>query len=446
MDLSTLSEDIIKKAIKRGCDIAEVYIKDSSGITVETKEQRVDTLKGSKDFIIALRVIKNKRLGFSFTTDIKDIEKVIDDATEAANWTAEDNYNDIPEPMSPSNLSILDDDIKALKGEDVIKDALLLEESALSYDKRIKRVRKSTVTAGSSRTAIANSKGVNVSYEGSYISAYIITLAEDGNDSQTGWDFSASRRRRGLDLTAIGRNASMRAIELLGSRRISSVKVPVILDNTVATEFLGILSSSLSAESVQKNKSMLKGKVGQAVISPIIEIIDDGTISWAVGTRPVDDEGTPTSRKILISDGILHGFIHNTYTARKDNVNSTGNAIRHSSQSLPGVGTLNLYIKPSGETLNNFRDDALLRSLNKGILITSAMGMHTANPISGDFSVGISGIWIENGEPVYPIKEAVMSGNILELFKRVKAIGNDLRFYGDAGSPSLLIDGMDISA
>jgi PmbA protein len=444
-DLRIFSRDILKNGLRRGCDLAEVYIKDSKGITVEVKDQKVEALKDARDFVVALRVMKGRRLGFSFVTDLKGIDKAVDQAIESTEWTAEDMYNDMPFPEDGVSVAIFDEDIMSLRVEDVIGHAMLLEISALSHDPRVKKVRRAVVSAGTGRTVIANSRGINVAYDSSYISAHTIALAEDGNDSQTGWAFASSRRKKDINLEVIGRDAAARAVELLGSKRIRSVKCPVILDSSVAVEFLDILSASLSAESVQKKKSMLAGKVGKSIISPLVEIVDDGTIPWAVGTMPVDDEGTPISKKTLISGGILNGYIHNTYTAKKDGVRSTGNAIRPSLQSLPGVETLNLYIKSLGGVINEFRDKALLKSLNRGVLVTEVMGLHTANTVSGDFSIGISGLWIEDGEPAYPVKEAVISGNILEIFKKVEAVGRDLRFYGDTGSPSLLIGEMDIS-
>jgi PmbA protein len=281
-----------------------------------------------------------------------------------------------------------------------------------------------------------------------------------------GWDYSGSRRRSNVDIKAVGKEASRRAIELLGSRKISAVRVPVVLSTSVAVDFLEILSASLSSEAVQKQRSFLTGKIGQNIISGLIDIIDDGTMAWGTGTRPVDDEGVPALNKTLVSEGILRGYLYNTYTAKKDGVSSTGNAVR-GFKNLPGVGVTNLYIKPAqsqesvGATLSrdpyrevrsqksekkNVENNTLIKSLSRGILILGAMGVHTANPISGDFSVGISGLWIENGEAAYPVKEAVMSGNILDMFKKVEAVGSDLRFYGTTGSPSLLIGDMDISA
>jgi PmbA protein len=215
-----------------------------------------------------------------------------------------------------------------------------------------------------------------------------------------------------------------------------------VLSPYVAVDFLEILSSSLSAEAVQKQRSFLIGKTGEQITSPLINIVDDGTKPWGTGTRPVDDEGVTSMNKTLISKGVLNGYLHNSYTAKKDGTVSTGNAVRGITKGLPGVGVTNFYLKAA----DNKNSNGLIESIPRGIVILSAMGVHTANPISGDFSVGISGMWVENGKPLYPVKEAVISGNVLDLFRKVEAVGNDLKFYGSTGSPSLLIGDMDISA
>ncbi len=437
-----MGEDVLKKALHKGCDEAEVFVKSSEGLSIEAKNGKVEALEASRDYGLALKVIKKKRTGFAFATNPDGIEEIIDKALAGAEWTNEDEFSGVPGSVPSGGVKIFDEKITQLKEDDIIRDALLLEESALGSDRRIKKVRKAGVSAGSGNTIIINSKGVNVSYRSSYYSAHVTTLAEDKGDSQMGWDYSSSRRRSDVDLPLVGRQASARAIELLGSRKISSVRVPVILSPQVAVDFLDILSASLSSEAVQKQRSFLTGKVGQTIISGLVDIIDDGTIAWKSGTKPVDDEGVPTMNKSLISAGTLQGYIYNTYTAKKGRVTSTGNAVRGGFKSLPGVGVTNFFIKPSGS--GSCKD--LVSSLPKGILILGAMGVHTANPISGDFSVGISGLWIENGKPAYPIKEAVISGNILDMFKKVEAVGSDLTFYGNTGSPSLLIGDMDVSA
>ncbi|MBI5098160.1 MAG: TldD/PmbA family protein [Nitrospirae bacterium] len=454
---NSFAEDIVKKALKRGCDAAEVFIRSSRGISVEAKDGKVEAMEVSQDIGIALKVIRNQRLGFAFTTIHDEVGKTINAAIDSAKWTAMDEYIDIPGQMPAGEVLIFDEQIKNLDEATVIKNALMLEESALAFDKRVKKVRKAEVGAAVTSTTIANSKGVNAGYESTNYSVHVTTLASDENgDNQMGWDFAGSRRMIDVDIKFVGKTASKRAVEVLGARKISAVKAPVILCPSVAVGFLDILSSSLSAEAVQKQRSFLAGKAGQTIISTLVDIIDDGTMKWGLGTKPVDDEGVPVTNKTVISKGVLNSYFYNTYTAKKAGVKSTGNAVRGGHKSLPGIGVTNFYIRPDESQKSEVRsqksevkrtkNNQLIKSLPKGILILNTMGLHTANPISGDFSVGISGLWIENGETVYPIKEAVISGNILELFKKVEGIGCDLEFYGNVGSPSLLIGDMDISA
>jgi PmbA protein len=442
MKTTDLAQYIIKEALSQGSDLVEVFTKHGKGISVEAKDGKVEAFESSRDFGLALKVIKDHRMGFSFTTDAENIEKIISEAVEGSQWNGRDEYVDIPDQGLRNEVLIYDEKIHAIKEEEIISTALTLEERTRAFDKRITKVRKAEVSAGEGETTLVNSRGINVSYKSSHYSAHVSALAQDeSGDSQMGWEYAGSRKRDEVDIESVGEGAARRAIELLGSRKISAVKVPVILSESVAVDFLEILSGSLSAESVQKKRSFLAHKIGETVVSPLIDVIDDGTLPWRTGTSPVDDEGVPTGNNTLISRGVLKGYMHNTYTARKDGVASTGNAVRSSAKSLPGVGTTNLYIKTGDVS----RLDQV-KSLQKGILILSAMGVHTANPVSGDFSIGISGLWIENGEPLYPVKEAIISGNILDMFKRVESVGSELVFYGSTGSPSILIGAMDISA
>jgi PmbA protein len=218
-----------------------------------------------------------------------------------------------------------------------------------------------------------------------------------------------------------------------------------MLDNSVTIDFLGIFASSLSSEALQKGKSLLKDRLGEKIISSSVNIIDSGLLLGNLGSRPADDEGVCTKENILVQEGVLQAFLYNTYTARKGNTSSTGSAVRGSFASMPSVGFTNLFIEPVSKTECLAKKD-LFKALGRGLYIVDAMGVHTANPISGDFSLGVTGLWIEGGEIQYPVKEAVMSGNILELFNKVSALGDDLIFYGNMGAPSLIISDMDISA
>ena len=305
MEARMLAEDIIKKTLLKGCDAAEVFIKEANGISVEAKEGKVEALEASKDFGIAIKVIKNKKLGFAFTTDLDDIEGAMDKAVDYSAWTADDEFVDIPGNMPASDVFIFDDKIMNIRDEDVIRNALILEESALGFDTRVKKVRKAEVGAGTGNTTIVNSRGVDISYQSTFCSAIVTALAQDEKgDNQVGWDYSSSRRIDDINLQEVGEGAAQKALELLDSRKISAVKVPVVLSPYVAVDFLDILSSSLSAEAVQKQRSFLIGKTGQQIISPLINIVDDGTKPWGTGTRPVDDEGVTSMNKTLISKGV----------------------------------------------------------------------------------------------------------------------------------------------
>jgi len=272
----------------------------------------------------------------------------------------------------------------------------------------------------------------------------MMAIAEEGHESQVGWDYEGNRFLSEVSFEAVGSNAAGKAVNMLGAKKISPMKGLILLDNAVVTEFLDILSASLSSEAVQKKKSFFSDKKDEPVASRLINIIDSGLIDGRLGSRPVDDEGVPTKTKILIEQGVLRGLLYNTYTAKKDGRQSTGNAMRSGSGSLPSVGPTNIYIEP---VIKDHTTDlrGLQKIIDKGLYVIETMGMHTANPISGDFSVGASGLWIERGEVLYPVKEVVISGNILDLFNNIILVGDDLKFYGNIGSPSLVIEGIDVS-
>jgi PmbA protein len=213
----------------------------------------------------------------------------------------------------------------------------------------------------------------------------------------------------------------------------------VILDALVAEEFLAIMASGFSAENVQKKKSLFIGKLGQEVISPLITVYDDGLLEGGLGTAPSDDECVPTKKKTIIDKGRLSLFLYNTYSANKDGTLSTGNGMRGGFKGVPMVGVTNLYVDPGPYPLNE-----LISATGKGLYVTEVMGIHTANPISGDFSVGATGFWIENGIKAYPVREVTIAGNIIDLMSNIDAVGSDLRFTGRINCPSLRVRELSI--
>jgi PmbA protein len=439
---------LIDLAISRGADQAEVFIKSSRNLSLEVKNQTIDAIESSLGFGYSVRIIKDSGLGFSYSTSISEAESVVDNALEAARWADKDEYLDLPGKNKDlkfiSGIEIYDKEITELRDDEAIKYVISIEKAAKGFDSRIKKTRKASGTFKNGEIMILNSKGVDILYPYTICIAQITTVAEENGESQMGWDYDGNRFLKDISFEDIGRNAARRAVQLLGSKKISTTKTPVVFDSSVTSEFLGILASSLSAESVQKGRSLLRDKIGKRVISEKINLIDSGIIPKKLGTKPFDDEGVRTSENILIEKGVLRGYLYNSYTAKKDNVNSTGNAVREGYNSIPSVGITNLYLK-AVSNLDIVPFDRLLSALDRGLYITEAMGAHTANPISGEFSIGVSGLWIENGIARFPVKEAVVSGDILSLFHGIEAIGDDMRFYGNIGTPSLLIGPIDIS-
>lgn len=437
------SQEVLQGALRSGATEAEVFEKSFRNLSVDVREGKVEAMETSTGFGYALRVIINGRLGFSYSNARDKMDFVIDSAIRTAGITEQDEFLDLPEPLRPENPEVFDPAVEAITEEEAIRNAFLVEENSLSGDRRLKKVRKASASFSVQDTSVVNSRGISYGYTSTSLSAQTMVVAEEDGDSQTGWGFQAGRFLGDMSYEQVGIEAARRSLELLGARRMETVKAPVLLDRSVAAGFLSLFASMLSSESVQKGKSLLKGQSGRKVVSGLIDIIDDGLLKHAPGTRHIDDEGVPACRKELIAGGVLRGFMYSTHTARKDNVQSTGNAIRSSSFSIPSTGPLNLFID-SRATKQPL--ESMLEGMDSGLYVTEAMGMHTANPISGEFSVGVNGLWVEGGEIRYPVKEAVISGNVLEFFSDLQAVGSDLTFYGAVGSPSILMGPTDISA
>jgi len=424
-------------------DAAEVFFRSYTSTTIEVKEQRVDAFDRARDIGGGLRVLVNGRMGFAFTTDLSEqaLKLLVHAAVTNAQNTEPDEFNAIPGRLSDAyrTVEIYDPDMVALTEEEKIERVMVMEREAFGVDPRIKRIRKASANFSESETLIVNTNGAEVNYRGTAGSSSIEVVAEDKGESQAGSDFDVNRFYRKLLIEEVGRRAARKALSLLGARRIDSVRAPVILEAEVAGEFLSIMSAAFSSENVQKKKSLFIGKLDREVASPLITVFDDGLLAGGLGTAPSDDETIPMKQKTVIEKGRLAMFLYNTYTANKDKTVSTGNAMRGGFKGIPGVGVTNLYVEPGKHSLQE-----LMSSTGRGLLVTEIMGAHTANPISGDFSVGATGFWIEDGKKAFPVREITIAGNILDLMKNVDAVGSDLRFSGRIGSPSLRVKELSI--
>lgn len=434
---------LIERVLEKGVHLAEVYQRASRLLSVEVRAGEVEAVETAVSHGYGLRVIKDGRLGFSYSNSPEDMERVAQTALETADFTERDEFLVLPGPSKPWTPEVHDPEVEGMKEDEAVKRAKLIEKAARAEDPRVKKIRKASASFSSSDTLVMNSLGVDYGYSSTFLNAQITAVAEEGEDSQMGWDYQGGRFLKDVDFEAVGREAARRALSMLGARRITARKAPVVLSSVVATELLSVLASMLSSETVQKGKSLLKGRMGQKVVSGLIDIIDDGLLPHGPGTRHIDDEGVPTSEHVLVEEGVLRGYMYNTRTAKKDGVASTGNAVRGGYSSVPSVGPMNLYISSRSKKIPL---EEMLGSAAGALYVLEAMGVHTANPISGEFSIGVSGLWIEGGRAAYPVKEALVSGNLLDFFGKVQAVGDDLRFLGGIGSPSLLVGPTDISA
>jgi PmbA protein len=446
---------------KKSIDGYEIYLDQSSHFYVESKGRRVDTLQTSHAFGMAIRVLTHQRMGFSFVTSphsspstrenvSEGVGRMIEDAIISAEATSADPCFDFAPLLKdqPPHLPIFDEALAEIPEKAKIKKAKLTEEAARSIDPgRIKKVRKASYGESLSRIALINSNGLNFSYSSSLVSASANAVAEEAGESEMGWDFDFSHFFNDLDAESVGRKAGTKALERLGGKKIPSGRYPILLHNEVASEFLSLLAHSFLAEQIQKGKSYLKGKKGEKFFSPLLFIVDDGLYPKGISSSPVDGEGMPCHQTVLVTQGELSEYLYDRYWAHRENLNSVGSRVKSTGSSRrssiklpPGIGISNLYIKPGKYSLLD-----LMKEVQRGVAIKEVMGLHTADPISGDFSLGCSGDWIQRGERAYPIKSIAVAGNLFQLFRNVIGIGEDLRFFGRVGAPSLWVEGLEIS-
>lgn len=443
LDQSSIAQYVIDTTKSKGVKEAETFILDSNELTVEVAEKKVENLKSAREKGLGLRVIINNKQGFAYTSDLskKAINKVIDKAIHNAdeveideNWTMAHPFEKYP------SIDIYDEKIFNVSLEEKIDKAKEIEEFAKSYDSRVKITEKAVYNDASYNVGLYNSLGLSCSYSGSYCGGYAAVVGQQDNDNQTGFALQYTLKFKDLDTQTIGREAGKKAVRMLGASTIKSALLPVVLDPHTMTSFLGIMQTALSAESVIKGKSFLAGKEGEIIAGQCVNIVDDGTMEGRLGSSPFDGEGTPTSKTELLKDGRLKGFLHNMYTAKKTKSNSTGNGVRGSFKTVPNVGITNLYLDKGEIT-----PEDLINDIGYGLYVTDVMGIHTANPITGNFSLGASGLLIEKGKFTKPFKGVAIAGNMKDFLMDIEGIANDITFFVSKGAPTVRIKTMSVS-
>jgi PmbA protein len=443
--LREIAADVVSRAMKAGASAAEALVREGEEFSTTVRMGQVETLKESGSRGLGMRVFVGKRAASTYTSDFthEGIERLVKGALDLVKITSEDPYAGLPDPSqlgSLGDLKVYYEDVYSLPPEQRIEYARRAEDAALSADPRIKNSEGGAFDASTGSMVLANSLGFVGEYRRSYCSIYAspIAQAENGAMQRDYW-YSVARTLKKLESPeAVGTEAARRVLRRLGARKIASTQVPVVFDPQVARSIVDDIADAVNGDSIYRQSSFLAGKLGQKVAGENVTIVDDGTLPGGFGSSPFDGEGIPSRRTVVIDKGILKSYLLNTYTARKLKLETTGNASRGLAGN-PGIGNGNFFLQKGTRASKE-----IIANIKQGLYVTEFLGFGV-NLVTGDFSRGASGIWIENGELTYPVEEITVAGNLKEMLNNIAEIGSDLEFRGSVASPTIRIDGMIIA-
>jgi PmbA protein len=446
MNLETAAGRAVEAALSAGAADAEAWAEETVSRHVRVYEEAVESLSDAGGRGLGLRAFEDGRAGYAYGTDLSGdgIAALARAARGAAEVVDTDEFGGLPDEFGTSTVQGLHSPALAeWSTERKVELALAVERAARARE-GVTQVETVVYSDAEARVAIANSRDFSATFESTQAWAYASAFAGEGANLMTGLGVGLGRDPAGLDPLAIGDEAAARALALVGARAPRTRHCPVVLDTFVAASFVGFIGGMLSADAVQRGRSLFAGKEGEEVADPAFALVDDGANPDGPGSSPFDGEGSPTRRTPLIEDGRLSTFLFDTRTARKAGRRTTGNASRGSYRSPPAVGTTNLMLQPGDQSL-----DELVSRVGDGLYVTDVAGLHSGvNPVSGTFSVGASGRLIENGELGRPVREMTIASDLVSMLRAVQAVGSEERwvpFGGSVNAAPLLIAEMSVS-
>lgn len=425
--------------MRMGATAADVVVHEADDFSTTLRLGKIESLKEAASKALGLRVFLGARSATAFSSDFSAqlLERLSERTLAMARVTSEDPASGLPAAellgRYSGELELFSDDVGELSTEDRIRIARHAEEAALSADPRIKNSEGAWFEASVGTKAYANSLGFVGSYRSSYCALSVAPIAQDGKNGgmQRDYWYSVARRAGALeDPEAVGRKAAERALRKLGARKISTCQVPVVFDPETARSLLAHVFEAVRGDAIYRSASFLTGKLNRAVASESVTLMDDGLRRGGFGSRPFDDEGIPASITPVIERGVLRNYLLNCYTARKLHLQTTGNAARGIS-GPPSVGPKNFYL-----IAGPHRPEEILRSVKRGFYVTELIGFGV-NVVTGDYSRGASGMWIENGELAFPVEEVTIAGNLGEMLSDMEMVGSDLEFRSALAAPTL---------
>ncbi|WP_024303145.1 metalloprotease PmbA [Pseudogulbenkiania sp. MAI-1] len=432
--LESLAAQVLELARKQGATACEVDISEGTGQSVSVRLGEVETIEYNQDKGVDVTVYFGQKKGHASTSDFADaaLFDTVSAAVNIARFTAEDDCAGLAEPFQLAtefpDLSLYHP--WSLPVADAIELARECEQAARAVDSRISNSEGATVSTQQSQFIYANSHGFVGGFPSSRHSLSAAVVASEGESMQRDYWYSAARHREDLeDAMQVGARAGERTVRRLNARRITTGQYPVLFEAPVAASLIGHLVSAISGGSLYRKSSFLLDSLGKQVFSPCVQIDEDPFLLRGFGSSPFDSEGVETRARHLVDDGVLKGYMLSSYSARKLGMETTGNA----------GGAHNLIVHSTGESF-----DELLGKMGAGLLVTELLG-HGVNTLTGDYSRGAAGFWVENGVIVHAVEEITIAGNLHDMFKQVVGIGDDVLVRGAKHVGSILIESMMVA-
>ncbi|MRG91947.1 TldD/PmbA family protein [Polyangium spumosum] len=446
-ELKNLAADVVRRARAGGADVAEAIARSGSELSTKVRLGEPELVEEASHKSLGMRVIKQGRVALTSTSDLtaRGIDRFVRDALELVDISQEDPFAGPADPSLISKGPFPDLELYDPKGGDVtaaeaIDIARRGEQAARDADPRITNSDGATFSRTAGVFALVLSGGFTGGYAGSYASLVVSPVADDeGGKKRRGFHWTAKRHLDALDAPeVVGREATRRTLRKLGARKVPTCEAPVVFDPDAARAILGLLAGAIMGSSVWRKSSYLVGREDSRVASDLVTIVDDPLVLRAPGSRPFDGEGLAARKNLVVEQGVLRTYLCDSYSGRKLGRSPTGSASRGGGGGV-GPSTSNFMLLP---TQTKAAD--IVKGTPRGLYVTEMMGFGY-NPVTGDFSRGAAGFWIENGELAFPVSEVTISLNLDQLWQRIDAVGDDLDLRSSTASPTLRISSMTIA-
>jgi len=444
-NFAELATDLLNRATKQGASEADVVVADGETFSVQVRLSAVDRLTKAREKRLGLRVFFGKRSASASTSDFsrESLDRLVSDTCALAKAVVEDDQSGLPDKnlMAEDQPDLDLYDPTRLETEAQIELARRAEAAALAADPRVTNSEGAEFDSSSGQILLGNSHGFLGDYRSSTFSVSVspIATAPDSDSMQQDSWYAVRHRFARLDSPeSVGQEAARRAVRRLGAKKLSTRRAPVVFDQEMAASLLGNLCHAASGYALYKGASFLIGQLGKQLAPDFVTIYDDGRLPSGLGSRPFDGEGLPTRKTTVVERGVLTSYLLDTYSGRKLGLASTGNASRGVGES-PSVGPTNFYLVP-GTT----GPSEIIRSVREGLFVTELIGFGV-NMVTGDYSRGAAGFWIEHGELAYPVEEITIAGNLKQMFADIEMVGSDLEFRSRIASPTIKIREMMIA-